>query len=508
MSSETSDERGPDFSKGILLADFGDRSLLRGHVGEDAVVLAKSGNQYFAVGANCTHYGGPLAEGLIEGETVRCPWHHACFSLRSGEAINAPAFDPIPCWQVEQEGERLFVRAPLKTSPRRDREPAGGFPHRVVIVGGGAAGFACAEMLRRRGFGGNITMLSDDSSAPVDRPNLSKDYLTGNAPEEWMPLRPESFYGDQKIDLQLNTSVARIDVAERSVITAEGKQYPFDRLLIATGAEPIHLPIPGHEQKHVFTLRSMSDARAIIAKAKEARSAVVLGSGFIGLETAASLRTRGLDVVVVSLDRHPLERVLGTELGDYIRHLHEDEGVVFRMESSIKEIGPATVTLSDQSILPADLVILGIGVRPRLALAEAAGLATDKGILVDERMETSVPGIFAAGDVARWMDSRNGERYRVEHWVVAERQGQVVAENMLGTVQLYRDTPFFWSAHYETMIRYAGHAQPWDRAVVDGNIMDQDCRVSYQKAGRTVAVATIGRDRQTLEYAAAEADRN
>jgi NADPH-dependent 2,4-dienoyl-CoA reductase/sulfur reductase-like enzyme/nitrite reductase/ring-hydroxylating ferredoxin subunit len=501
MASHDTDDTGPDLSQGVTLADFGGQPLLRGHVGDDAVLLARIGDELLAVGANCTHYGGPLAQGLIDGDTVRCPWHHACFSLRSGEALGAPAFDALPCWRVKRAGQRIVVRERLPDAPAA--APLTAAPQRIVIVGGGAAGFACAEMLRRRGFDGQLTMLSDDADAPCDRPNLSKDYLAGTAPEEWIPLRPEGFYAEQRIDLLLSTRVARIDIKARQVLTADGKEFGFDRLLLATGAEPVRLPIPGAEQPQVMTLRTLADSRAIVERAKTAKSAVVLGSGFIGLETAAALRTRGLQVHVVSLDRQPLDKVLGVELGGVIRALHESHGVVFHMGTSLANIAAQQVTLSDGSELAADLVILGVGVRPRTALAEAAGLAVERGILVDETLQTSVPGIYAAGDVARWRDAGSGATRRVEHWVVAERQGQVAAQNMLGAPQRFDDVPFFWSAHYDLNIRYAGYAPEWDTVQVAGDLGAHDALLSYWKDGRRVAVAAIGRDLQALQAAQA-----
>ncbi len=498
MTTEAVPDNGPDLTEGVTLADFGGRQMLRGHVGKKAVLLVRLGDEVVAVGAKCTHYHGLLDEGTVEGDTVRCPLHHACFSLRTGEALAAPAFDPLPCWKVERDGARIVVRERAEPLPAR-AAPADA-PDDIVIVGGGAAGFAAAEMLRRRGYAGRLTMFSAEADAPIDRPNLSKDFLAGTAPETWMPLRPAAYYAENRIDLRLSQAVARIDTAARTVVTEDGSRHRYDRLLIATGAEPVRLPIPGADQPHVFTLRSMADSRAIIARAGAATSAVVLGSGFIGLETAAALSARGLSVHVVSLDARPLERVLGAEMGDFIRTLHEAHGEVFHMGTSIAAIGAGKVTLSDGTEIAADLVIIGVGVRPRLALAEAAGLAVDRGILVNDRLETGVPGIFAAGDVARWPNVP-GETARVEHWVVAERQGQVAAENMLGAGIPYRDVPFFWSEHHEVTVRYAGHAAAWDETVVDGDIAARDCMVSYRKGGRTLAVATIGRDRAALEQA-------
>lgn len=503
MAAKGRPDNSPDLSEGVTLADFGDRNMLRGRVGDKAVLLARVGDAIHAIGATCTHYQGRLDRGALEGEAVRCPLHHALFSLHTGEALNAPAFGPVPVWQVEREGDRIFVREQKPREAAPARVPLPDEPERIVIIGGGAAGFAAAEMLRRRGYAGALTMLSAEEDAPIDRPNLSKDYLDGSAPEDWMPLKGASFYEKSGIDLHLGVTVGRIDTGAhqagaRQVVMADGATHGWDRLLIATGAEPVALPIPGADQAHVFTLRSIADSRAIMARAEGAKTAVVLGSGFIGLETAAALKKRGLDVHVVSLDARPLERVLGAQLGDFIRALHEDAGEVFHMEASIDSIGADSVTLKDGTILPADLVIIGVGVRPRVELARAAGLQVDHGIMVDAQLQTSVPGIYAAGDVARFPGA-DGAPIRVEHWVVAERQGQVAAENMLGAAQPFRDVPFFWSGHHGTTIRYVGHAQDWDEVRIDGEIgKGKDCAIRYVKDGRTLAMATIFRDREAI----------
>src|SRR5918996_3292102 len=323
MAEQDAKPSGPDLSQGVAFTDLADGAMLLGHVGDEQVLLARHGAELFAVAASCSHYHGPLAEGLLVGDTVRCPWHHACFSLRTGEALGAPAFGAIDCWSVEQRDGKVFVKekraAPAKPAPKL----SGKAPDKIVIVGGGPAGFAAAEMLRREQYAGSIVMLSNDAAAPVDRPNLSKDYLAGSAPEDWVPLRPDDFYAEAKIDLRLNTEVTSIDPDARHVVTSGGETIPYDRLLLATGAEPVRLSIPGADQPHVHVLRSLADSRAIIASAGGARRAVVIGASFIGLEAAASLRARGLEVHVVAPESVPMERVLGRELGTLVRKIHE-----------------------------------------------------------------------------------------------------------------------------------------------------------------------------------------
>ena len=500
--SEPSKPTGPDLAQGIPLDDLADGAMIGGHVGEEPVLLARRGDEFFAIGSACSHYGGPLAEGLAVDDTVRCPWHHARFSLRTGEAIGAPAFNPVACWRVDKRDGKACVREKITPPDRRSAgqaPSAGENSERVVIVGGGAAAFATAEMLRREGFAGSVTLLSSDDAAPYDRPNCSKDYLAGNAPEDWIPLKPSEFYREHAIDVALGTNVTGIDVKTRQVAVAGGRNVAFDKLVLATGAEPTRLDIPGASAPHVHVLRSLGDACAIIANAKEARRAVVVGASFIGLEAAASLRARELEVHVVAPERRPMERILGREFGDFIRELHEEHGVVFHLEETATAIDGQKVKLKGGTTLSADLVVVGIGVRPRTRLAEQAGLAIDRGVVVNEYLETSAPGIYAAGDIARWPDPHSGEKLRIEHWVVAERQGQTVARNILGRRERFADVPFFWSQHYDLPINYVGHAENWDELEIEGDIKARDCLVRYRRDGKLLAVASIYRDVDSLK---------
>jgi NADPH-dependent 2,4-dienoyl-CoA reductase/sulfur reductase-like enzyme/nitrite reductase/ring-hydroxylating ferredoxin subunit len=497
----TEDQRkpaGPDLTAGIPLADLADGSKLVGHVGDEEVLLVHRGSEIFAVGAHCTHYHGPLVDGLVVDDTVRCPWHHACFDLRTGEALRAPALSPLPYWPVEQRDGKVFVVEKRVEPKPQPRKMPGQPPARIVIVGGGAAGFAAAERLRREGYAGRLVMVSEDAAPPVDRPNLSKDYLAGTAPEDWVPLRPDSFYASNDIELRLNERVVRIEVSSRAVVLADGGALTYDRLLLATGAEPVRLSIPGSDQAHVRTLRSLADCREIIARAAGARRVVVMGASFIGLEVAAALRARKIDVHVVAPGKRPMERVLGPELGDFVRELHEEHGVVFHLEDTASAIDNRRVQLKSGASLEADLVVVGIGVRPRTGLAEQAGLAVDQGVVVDACLKTSAPGVFAAGDIARWPDPHSGERIRVEHWVVAERQGQTAALNLLGGAERFAAVPFFWSQHYDVPINYVGHAQKWDTLEIEGSIARKDCLVRF-KSDRTLAVASIFRDLDSLK---------
>jgi len=504
MTADSETPVGPNLTQGVDFAELERDGKLVGRVGDDEVLLVLRDDEVFAIGAHCSHYHAPLVDGLVLGGEIHCPWHHASFDLATGEVLRAPALDSLPCWTVERRDGKVFVRG-QRAAKARAHAPVEA-AKTLVIVGGGAAGLAAAAELRRLGFAGKLVMLSAEDAAPLDRPNLSKDYLAGGAPEEWLPLRPENFYSENGIDLRLGAVAKGLDAKARRLTLADGSALEFDRLLLATGAEPARLQIPGAEMPHVRTLRSLADCREIIARATKARRAVVLGASFIGLEVAASLRARGLEVHVAAPEKIPMERVLGAEIGAFVRKLHEEHGVIFHLEDVATAIDERRVTLKSGKSLEAELVVVGVGVRPRLELAEKAGLAMDRGVLVDAFLETSAPGIFAAGDIARWPDPHTGERIRVEHWVVAERQGATAARNMLGAREAFEAVPFFWSQHYDTPINYVGHAEGWDAIEVEGDIAARDCLLRYMRGGRALAVASIFRDVESLR-AEAEMER-
>jgi 3-phenylpropionate/trans-cinnamate dioxygenase ferredoxin reductase subunit len=503
MTAEDESPGGPDLAAGVAISQIPDGGMLQGHVGEEAALLARRGEEIFAIGATCTHYGGPLAEGILVGDTVRCPWHHACFGLRDGADLRPPALNPVTSWKVIREGDR--VRVGEKNPSPAAKAPPADAPDSIVIIGAGPAGLVAAMTLRREGYSGPVRLIGAEKTPPVDRPNLSKDYLAGKAPEDWIPLRPSSFYEEQKLELRTGVAATAIDPKEHRVALDDGSSISCGALLLATGAEPVRFDIPGGSLPHVRYLRTLADSRAIIAAAGSARRVVVVGAGFIGLEAAASLRERGLEVHVVTPDARPLEKVLGAEAGDFVRGLHEKHGVVFHFGQKSTAISERDVQLASGQSLPADLVVVGIGVRPSTSLAAKAGLRIDKGIVVDEYFETSARGIFAAGDVARYPDFRTGQLVRIEHFVAAERQAQAAARNMLGSDRRepFRGIPFFWSQHYDVALNYVGHAEGWDSIERDGDFASGSCRLSYRSGGKTLAVLTLARDRDSLEAEAA-----
>jgi NADPH-dependent 2,4-dienoyl-CoA reductase/sulfur reductase-like enzyme/nitrite reductase/ring-hydroxylating ferredoxin subunit len=488
---------GPDLVAGIPSSSVIDGAMLLGHMNDEPVLVARVDGALHAIGATCSHYGGPLAEGILVGATVRCPWHHACFSLKTGEALSAPAIDRVSCFRVEESDGQIFVRDRIKP-PSAFRRALSSPPTSVVIVGAGAAGVAAAEMLRRCGYDGPVRLFDQLSTPPVDRPNLSKDYLAGTAEEAWVELRPDDFYASHDIALLRGKRVVRLDTAARHVVTESGDTVGYSALLLATGSSPVKLSVPGADLPTVHYLRTLADSKAIIAAAKTGRRAVVIGASFIGLEVAASLRQRGTEVTVVAPESLPLERILGSELGEMIMAIHESHGVVFRLGATVQSVTAGSVQLGDGSALPCDFVVVGVGVRPDVTLATEAGITVDNGVVVKPTLETSASNVFAAGDIASWPDPRSG-RIRVEHWVVAQRQGQTAARNILGADEPFTLTPFFWSRHFDLSINYVGHASRDDTRDVDGDPMKHECTVRYRAAtGAVDAQADVSRDRENL----------
>jgi apoptosis-inducing factor 3 len=491
-----------DLQTGIPIGELADGGRIAGNVGEEAVVLIRKGDEIFALDAFCTHYHGPLAEGLVVGETIRCPWHHACFDLRTGSALGAPAMKPLRVFPTVRDGDTVRVLPHPDTVKAPAATAAAGVEH-VVIVGAGAAGSFAAAELRRIGFGGRVTLLTGEERLPYDKPNLSKDYLAGRAPQEWIPLREEADYAQAGIDLRLRTTVEDVDAARGEVRLASGDRVGFDRLILATGARPRHLDVPTAPDARVFYLRTWTDADALRAAAGDARDVVIVGAGFIGLETAASLRELGLNVTVIGAEERPLEKVLGAEAGDFVRRTHEAHGVRFRLGRRTAEIRADGVVLDDGSLEACSLVVAGIGVVPDVGLAERAGLAIDRGIVVNDFLQTSAPNVFAAGDAVRFPDPRGRRSIRVEHWAAAGRQGQAAARNAIGLQERFAAVPFFWSQHYDLVLAYVGHAERTDDVQTFGSLDAGNAALVYRDDGRIAAVATLFRDDVSLGVEAA-----
>ncbi|MDZ7414434.1 MAG: FAD-dependent oxidoreductase [candidate division KSB1 bacterium] len=471
-------------------------------VGDKEVLLVRLGDAVHACGGECSHYGAPLAEGFVAGHEVVCPWHNARFDLRSGAVVAPPALDDLAAYDVEVENGEVYIR---QRAPVR-KAPAVGKKKTVLIIGAGAAGEAAAETLRREGFAGRVVMVTPEHDLPYDRPNLSKDFLSGKAKPEWLPLRSGKFYAEHEIEVLTGTEVTALDFKGRTAHLEPSGQLSFDFCLVATGGKARRLSVPGAELAGVFTLRSLADARAIVAALEHAKTMVVVGAGFIGLEVASAVRSRGVAVEVVAPEPVPLGAVLGDGVGRCLQSLHEEHGVSFHLGCTVQELrgngSVSEVVLSNGQRLQAEVVIVGIGITPALDFLAGSGLVEKGALPVNHRLETTVPGIFAAGDVAAVPEPSTGARYRVEHWAVAERQGQHAARAMLGNPTPYAEVPFFWTRQHGISLKYAGYGQAFDAVLYRGDVHSRRFLAGYFSGGRLVGVATMGMGEQ---FAAVEA---
>ena len=341
-----------------------------------------------------------------------------------------------------------------------------------VIVGGGMAGAIAAQTLREEGFDGKITLLGQEPNAPYERPPLSKDYLQGKAERDSIFVHPEPWYAEHAVELSLGSAVTSLDPASRTVTTATGERMSYDKLLLATGSKPRHLDVPGADLDGAYYLRNVEDSDGLKIKFADANRVVIIGAGWIGLETAAAARAAGLDVTLLVSGDLPLEHVLGPEVAPIFDELHRSHGVDLRYRTTAVELtgrhGTVTgVMLSDGTRIDADMIIVGVGVAPRTELAAAAGLKIDNGIVVDEHLRTSDPDIFAAGDIAQTYSPRLGRHIRVEHWANARRQGAVAARAMLGQDAVDVRPSYFFTDQYDLSMEYTGDIGPtgYDRVI-------------------------------------------
>jgi len=360
-----------------------------------------------------------------------------------------------------------------------------------LIVGASLAGAKAAETLRAEGFDGRVVLLGDEPQRPYERPPLSKEYLRGEKDFDAAAVHSAGFYDEQQIELRASTVVTGVDPGASEVTLSSGVRIGYDRLLVATGAAPRRLSVPGADLDGVYYLRSVTDADTLRQALTSSAQVVVIGAGWIGAEVAASARQLGATVAMVELASVPLERVLGPEVGAIYRDLHAEHGVDLHFGVGVDALLGSTaveaVRLSDGTVLPATAVVVGVGVTPRVELAEAAGLSIDNGIVVDEHLQTSAPGVFAAGDVANAFHPRYGTRIRLEHWSAALNQGPVAARNMLGKATVYDRTPYFFSDQYDLGMEYRGWAPSFDQVVFRGEPASRAFIAFWLRHGRVAA---------------------
>ena len=461
----------------------------------EPILLARFGETVCAVGGICPHAGAPLAEGVLDGEQVICPWHKAAFSLKSGRCTEPPAVDDLARYDVELRDGKVWLgtkQPPRQPLPKPDSRT-------LVILGSGAAGANAAQTLRAEGFSGRVVLIGREPDLPYDRTILSKYMLSGESGDEKSPLQTAQFYRKHRIE-RLTGEVTALDANARTLTLADGKTLSYDAAMIATGGIPRPLDIPGGALGRVFLLRSKRDAKRIAAAAEKAKRAVVIGSGFIGMEAAASLRERGLDVTVIAPEKVPMERQFGAAVGRAIAHLHEEKGVRLELGRKVARLEGSRsvqqVVTEDGATFEADLVVVGLGISLATSFLSGVDLGEDGSVPVDAGLKAA-DGLYAAGDIARFPARGDGEPIRVEHWRVAEQHGRLAARAMLGQPASYDSVPVFWTIQYREQLTYIGHAASDDAVTVRGTPSKRDFLAYYHRDGKVTAVAGMGRDQDT-----------
>ena len=485
------------------VSDLPDGTMKQFPVEGGDILLTSIKGEISALGAFCTHYNARLETGILSGETIVCPSHQACFCAKSGDLKEPPALNALPKFEVVIRGEDVLVRLPEKIGKMRVPEMASPDPAgdaRVfAILGAGAAGNAAAQSLRQGGFRGRVLMISNETDLPYDRPNLDKDYLSGEAKDEWMPLRSEKFFQNRGIEIMLGKNVTGVDTRAKTIVFETGERIGFDKLLLATGSTPRNLNVPGESLANIFTLRSFNDSRALIKACEKSSRAVIVGTSFIGLESAASLRKRGLQVTVVGPEAVPFESILGSEIGKMLRQVQEENGVAFQLGTTVErfegEASVQTVVLKNGIRIDADLVLIGVGVKPNTGYLKDLPRETDGSIRTDAYFRVA-EDVYAAGDIALVPDWGSGEYVRIEHWRTAEQQGRDAALNMAGKPALNRNVPFFWTKQGNLGLRYAGHTRGWDEIIFDGDVASRNFVAFYVKDNEVRAAAGCKRDKQ------------
>jgi NADPH-dependent 2,4-dienoyl-CoA reductase/sulfur reductase-like enzyme/nitrite reductase/ring-hydroxylating ferredoxin subunit len=468
---------------------------------EKKIMLVRIKGKIHACGNECSHYGAPLTDGLLLDHVVTCPWHNARFDVTTAKMVSAPGLNDLPSYETKVKDGEVYVRP---TGSAAIAMPEGQDRRTFLIIGAGASGNAAAEMLRREGFAGRIVMVTGEPDRPYDRTMLSKDFLSGEAPAKWLPLRGEKFYNRLQIELLTNHVVQSLDPGTLSVAFEDGSRLKGDGLLLATGGIPRKPDIAGAQLNGCFTLRSLQDCQAVISSCEQAQRAVILGASFLGLEVAASLRSRDLEIHVAAPERVPLAPVFGERVGMRMQRIHEENGVCFHLGQTVQEIRGRgdgkvrEVILADESRLKADLLILAVGVRPAVDYLSGTGLVKNGGVPVDSFLETEKEGIYACGDIAMVPDRLTGEMRRVEHWVEAQRQGQHAARSMLGKKNPYENIPFFWSRQFGQSLKYIGYAPKFQKVVFRGKVDDASFLAGYYEDGSLKAVAGIGKAKEFI----------
>ncbi len=521
----------PDFVRVAATSDLADGEMRQVSAGGTDVLLARVDGQFHACTAFCTHYGAPLATGVLDGTTVVCPWHHAEFDVASGALCQPPALDALRTFPVRVDGDSVMVRVPDDADAHGKgvdyHESDGRVPEMAdasqqaddrlfLLVGAGAAAQACAEELRERGYRGRLAMITRETHTPYDRTKLSKGYLAGDAGDDALRLRDGSFYDARAIETWTDRVVTALDPDARTVSFEDGEDVAYDAALVATGGLPRRLDLPGADLDGVLLLRSWHDAQTLVKRAQGARSVAVIGTSFIGMESAASLNGDDRQVTVIGRDGTPFENVLGAEVGAVFQRAAQDKGIAFRLGADVQRVETVAsdpdagtprrlrVVLAEGEPVEAELVVMGVGVTPATEFLKGADFRRDDGGLVVDETLRAVPGLFAAGDVAAFPGAHG--TVRIEHWRLAQQHGRTAARNMLvdadptAVPHAFDGVPYFWSGQNGVSLRYVGHTQEWDEVIVDGSLDDRQFVAAYVKDGEVRAIAAVGRDKDAAAF--------
>jgi len=485
------------------VTDLKDGDMKEVEVGGVGVLLVHVDGKFYAIGSECTHFGAPLVEGQLNKREhrIRCPWHQGCFDIVTGEMEEPPPLDSLSRFDVRVEGDDVIVSVPEGAKERRVPDMAKHNPsadgRTFVVVGTGGAGNAAAQTLRQDGFEGRLVMVTRESRLPYDRTGLSKGFMRSDDSEPEM-LRSADFYADYDIEVLTEHEVVSVDVSGKSVAFHDNSSLKYDKLLLATGSIPRRLNVPGASLENISTLRNPDDANLIKSMAKDGSHIVIIGASFIGMETAASLAGRevpDLSITIVAPESVPFQKTLGKKIGQMYKELHEENGISFRLGARLARFDGdkkvQKVILESGEELEADFVVMGVGVQPATEFLKGMDLNSDGSLSVDKNFQVA-GDIYAAGDIAGFIDWRTGERIRIEHWRLSEQHGRIAAHNMAGKESEFRSIPFFWTNQLGVNLNYVGYIKEWDELVFQGDPAMRSFTAYYVMNGKILAAAGAG----------------
>ncbi|WP_116108980.1 FAD-dependent oxidoreductase [Lewinella sp. IMCC34191] len=488
----------------LSLSQLPEGHLHKAKVGDYDVLLANLKGEIYAVENKCSHYQLPLDGGSLCEHRLRCPFHHACFDIRTGEQLEAPGMDGLPRFEVTIKDDQIHVsdkpvdqNGPEKLVEAYTGNASSSDHYTYAVVGGGTAAAYGVEAIRANDPEGSILMVSEEELPPYDRTKVSKAFMQGDDSVYTLPLRDAEFYQKIGVDFRGGAQVRSLNVQGNELTLSDGQTITYDRVLLASGAKPRQLKVSGSDLEGVCSVREAQDALTAREKAGEGAEVVIIGGSFIGLETAMSLGKRGARITVVTPEEVLFEKVFGKQVGLFVRDLHDQAGVTFELESKVEEIkgrdGHVTgVVLDNGKELPADLVVVGIGVQPATKYVEGIAFRDDHSLTVDGHLAVHGDGTWAAGDIATYPD-REG-MVRIEHWKVAGQQGRVAGRNMAGKSEPYLMVPYFWTNQQGTNLRYVGHGTDYDDIVFDGTPGEGPFLAFYVKDSHVQACLGVKRD--------------